>query len=199
MGAWWHGDRGNFLWVVCCYWGFLEMTKKYNPLPMFKWKLKNTFFSKFCLNFLAFLAFSFFVKMWKSIFQQEFGVHSTQTLVKIYNICFIHKIDTIGGCFENNYQTCFNTIFGPVMKLSGRVNGTSPSDWECWIFAFFEIWNLKFKFEFFWKLNLNFKVFWKMTNSRFGFGISLSLFFILLNLPVCAPQIDLWKHHIETR
>ena len=55
-----------------------------------------TFFAKFYLNFLAF-SFSFRVfyttpKSWKNIFQQSFGVHSTQTLAKTYKIRYIFKL-----------------------------------------------------------------------------------------------------------
>ena len=48
---------------------------------------KNTFLPNFILIFLFFSVFTFFMqKMWKSIFWPAFGVHSTQTLFKIYNI-----------------------------------------------------------------------------------------------------------------
>ena len=46
----------------------------------------NYFFAKFCLNFLCFVQLLFEkVEKLKSIFQPAFGVHSIQTLVKIYN------------------------------------------------------------------------------------------------------------------
>ena len=48
-------------------------------------------FSCFFLLFLAFSSFfTFFIqKIWKSIFQPRFVVHSTQTLVEINNKCYI--------------------------------------------------------------------------------------------------------------
>ena len=42
------------------------------------------FFAKFCCKFLALLAF-LHKKCWKWLFRPAFGVHSTQTLVEIYN------------------------------------------------------------------------------------------------------------------
>ena len=62
--------------------GYISGNKKHSTNVL----VKTIFLLNFASNFLLFLAFfSFFVKKcWKSIFQPAFGVHSTQTWVKIY-------------------------------------------------------------------------------------------------------------------
>ena len=51
----------------------------------------HLFFAEFCCKILAFLGF-LHKKRWKWLFPPAFGVRSTQTLVKIYNIIAFMKL-----------------------------------------------------------------------------------------------------------